>query len=113
MCWEACWGMIRENCGLLTLDRPTLPLSEKFLCVPLSDMNVHDSQSHKGCGSPVVKPSDHGRHVLSSSPVPLKTLPSAAVVEWSWSPTHGWPYEAAGSNPSATEKQPHREADAL
>ncbi|GFU09040.1 uncharacterized protein TNCV_1319051 [Trichonephila clavipes] len=26
-----------------------------------------------GCGSPVVKVSDHGRHVMSSSPVPLKT----------------------------------------
>ncbi|GFT34561.1 hypothetical protein TNCV_4125191 [Trichonephila clavipes] len=27
----------------------------------------------KGCGSPVVKVSDNGRHVMSSSPVPLKT----------------------------------------
>ncbi|GFU68590.1 uncharacterized protein TNCV_3624111 [Trichonephila clavipes] len=26
-----------------------------------------------GCGSPVIKVSDHGRHVMSSSPVPLKT----------------------------------------
>ncbi|GFT63655.1 uncharacterized protein TNCV_870881 [Trichonephila clavipes] len=26
-----------------------------------------------GCGSPVAKVSDHGRHVVSSSPVPLKT----------------------------------------
>ncbi|GFX99959.1 uncharacterized protein TNCV_259961 [Trichonephila clavipes] len=26
-----------------------------------------------GCGSPVVKVSDHDRHVMSSSPVPLKT----------------------------------------
>ncbi|GFT95928.1 hypothetical protein TNCV_312551 [Trichonephila clavipes] len=26
-----------------------------------------------GCGSPVVKVSDHGRHVMSWSPVPLKT----------------------------------------
>ncbi|GFY08938.1 uncharacterized protein TNCV_4661301 [Trichonephila clavipes] len=25
-----------------------------------------------GCGSPVVKVSDRGRHVMSSSPVPLK-----------------------------------------
>ncbi|GFW11386.1 hypothetical protein TNCV_3809061 [Trichonephila clavipes] len=31
-----------------------------------------DGQS-KSCGSPVVKVSDHGRHVMSSSPVPLKT----------------------------------------
>ncbi|GFX63283.1 uncharacterized protein TNCV_3896081 [Trichonephila clavipes] len=27
----------------------------------------------KGCRSPMVKVSDHGRHVMSSSPVPLKT----------------------------------------
>ncbi|GFW93702.1 uncharacterized protein TNCV_4542291 [Trichonephila clavipes] len=27
----------------------------------------------KGRGSPVVKVSDHGRHVMSSSPAPLKT----------------------------------------
>ncbi|GFW04608.1 uncharacterized protein TNCV_2226261 [Trichonephila clavipes] len=26
-----------------------------------------------GCGSPVVKISDHGRHVMSSSPMPLNT----------------------------------------
>ncbi|GFY27520.1 uncharacterized protein TNCV_2071401 [Trichonephila clavipes] len=29
--------------------------------------------SDRGCGSPVVKVSDHGRYVMSSSPVPLKT----------------------------------------
>ncbi|GFW13224.1 uncharacterized protein TNCV_4121251 [Trichonephila clavipes] len=28
---------------------------------------------HWGSDSPVVKVSDHGRHVMSSSPVPLKT----------------------------------------
>ncbi|GFS80625.1 uncharacterized protein TNCV_3870441 [Trichonephila clavipes] len=27
----------------------------------------------QGCGSPVVKVSNHGRHVMSSIPVPLKT----------------------------------------
>ncbi|GFX22631.1 uncharacterized protein TNCV_2993661 [Trichonephila clavipes] len=27
----------------------------------------------RGCGNPVVKVSHHGRHVMSSSPVPLKT----------------------------------------
>ncbi|GFV10377.1 uncharacterized protein TNCV_1951501 [Trichonephila clavipes] len=31
------------------------------------------TQWRKGCGSPVVKVSDHGRHVMSSSPEPLKT----------------------------------------
>ncbi|GFX79853.1 uncharacterized protein TNCV_4981651 [Trichonephila clavipes] len=34
----------------------------------------HVSVILKGCGNPVVKVSDHGRHVMSSSPVPLKTL---------------------------------------
>ncbi|GFX79668.1 uncharacterized protein TNCV_2745871 [Trichonephila clavipes] len=34
-------------------------------------MNVPNQYS--GCGSPVVKVSDHGRHVMSSSPVSLKT----------------------------------------
>ncbi|GFV54321.1 uncharacterized protein TNCV_4365961 [Trichonephila clavipes] len=31
------------------------------------------SISIKGCGSPVVKVSNHGRHVMSLIPVPLKT----------------------------------------
>ncbi|GFS87480.1 uncharacterized protein TNCV_207891 [Trichonephila clavipes] len=30
-------------------------------------------QKNKGCGSPVVKVSNHGRHVMSSIQVPLKT----------------------------------------
>ncbi|GFX44885.1 transposable element Tcb1 transposase [Trichonephila clavipes] len=34
---------------------------------------VHFSDKSEGCGSPVVKLSDHGRYVMSSSPVPLKT----------------------------------------
>ncbi|GFW81235.1 uncharacterized protein TNCV_375841 [Trichonephila clavipes] len=42
-------------------------LCESFQPSPLSAL------SRKGCGSPVVKVSDHGRHVMSSSPVPLKT----------------------------------------
>ncbi|GFX35525.1 uncharacterized protein TNCV_103321 [Trichonephila clavipes] len=38
--------------------------------------NVHPMQLSDdlgGCGSPVVKVSNHGRHVMSSIPVPLKT----------------------------------------
>ncbi|GFY05190.1 uncharacterized protein TNCV_2206361 [Trichonephila clavipes] len=31
------------------------------------------SKVMQGCGSPVVKVSNHGRHVMSSIPVPLKT----------------------------------------
>ncbi|GFX18102.1 hypothetical protein TNCV_1577811 [Trichonephila clavipes] len=32
------------------------------------------SNTIEDCGSPVVKQSDHGRHVMSSSPVSLNTL---------------------------------------
>ncbi|GFX22093.1 hypothetical protein TNCV_3054491 [Trichonephila clavipes] len=35
--------------------------------------------SSEGCGGPVVKVSDHGRHVMSSSPVPLKTRRNLAI----------------------------------
>ncbi|GFT98152.1 hypothetical protein TNCV_789661 [Trichonephila clavipes] len=38
------------------------------MCIKLSPPTVHS-----GSGSPVDKVSDHGRHVMSSSPVPLKT----------------------------------------
>ncbi|GFW01435.1 hypothetical protein TNCV_5030851 [Trichonephila clavipes] len=35
--------------------------------------NTEVPRCSKGCGNPVVKVTDHGRHVMSSSPVPLKT----------------------------------------
>ncbi|GFS69963.1 uncharacterized protein TNCV_3102451 [Trichonephila clavipes] len=35
--------------------------------------NLDESNAKEGCGSPVVKVSNHGRHVMSSIPVPLKT----------------------------------------
>ncbi|GFW27686.1 uncharacterized protein TNCV_765681 [Trichonephila clavipes] len=34
---------------------------------------VSSPTNDEGCGSRVIKVTDHGRHVLSSSPVPLKT----------------------------------------
>ncbi|GFV35725.1 uncharacterized protein TNCV_1261751 [Trichonephila clavipes] len=34
--------------------------------------SIFYSISFKGCGSPVVKVSDHDRHVMSLNPVPLK-----------------------------------------
>ncbi|GFW49941.1 hypothetical protein TNCV_2315231 [Trichonephila clavipes] len=34
---------------------------------------MHDFRYQIGCGSPVVKVFDHDRHIMSSSPVPLKT----------------------------------------
>ncbi|GFY34624.1 hypothetical protein TNCV_1373151 [Trichonephila clavipes] len=37
-------------------------------------------QTVQGCGSPVVKVSNHGRHVMSSIPVPLKTPPCRAAM---------------------------------
>ncbi|GFX54133.1 uncharacterized protein TNCV_2337691 [Trichonephila clavipes] len=36
-------------------------------------LNLDYQDSPRGCGSPVVKVSNHGRHVMSSIPVPLKT----------------------------------------
>ncbi|GFU10177.1 uncharacterized protein TNCV_3449601 [Trichonephila clavipes] len=40
---------------------------------PRSDYVRQSFQILWGFGSPVVRVSDHGRHVMSSSPVPLKT----------------------------------------
>ncbi|GFS87992.1 uncharacterized protein TNCV_3929761 [Trichonephila clavipes] len=37
------------------------------------DCCTHKFKSRVRCGSPVVEVSDHGWHVMSSSPVPLKT----------------------------------------
>ncbi|GFV59698.1 uncharacterized protein TNCV_1907691 [Trichonephila clavipes] len=34
---------------------------------------LQTSTQGQGCGSPVVKASNHGRHVMRSIPVPLKT----------------------------------------
>ncbi|GFU98597.1 transposable element Tcb2 transposase [Trichonephila clavipes] len=38
-----------------------------------SPLEFERTRGYSGCGSPEVKVSDHGRHVMSSSPVPLKT----------------------------------------
>ncbi|GFY23941.1 uncharacterized protein TNCV_4896221 [Trichonephila clavipes] len=38
-----------------------------------SEMRNFMKKLQRGCGSPVVKVSNHGRHVMSSIPVPLKT----------------------------------------
>ncbi|PRD25673.1 UNVERIFIED_CONTAM: hypothetical protein NCL1_40226 [Trichonephila clavipes] len=45
------------------------------LMLLLSGMLIDNPLSYRvlGCGSPVVKVSDHGRHVMSSSQVSLKT----------------------------------------
>ncbi|GFV64797.1 hypothetical protein TNCV_808941 [Trichonephila clavipes] len=43
------------------------------LVLVLVERFVHISQFDSGCGSPVVKVSDQGRHVMRLSPVPLKT----------------------------------------
>ncbi|GFT27643.1 uncharacterized protein TNCV_3570201 [Trichonephila clavipes] len=37
------------------------------------ELNTLNVITPGGCGSPVIKVSVHGRHVMSSSPVPLKT----------------------------------------
>ncbi|GFT03889.1 uncharacterized protein TNCV_1730711 [Trichonephila clavipes] len=38
-----------------------------------SEFSGRIRQRSEGCGSPEVKVSDHGRHFMSSNPVPLKT----------------------------------------
>ncbi|GFT17876.1 uncharacterized protein TNCV_4910501 [Trichonephila clavipes] len=55
-----------------------LPEPERQVGLPYDRWRHHLSpppQFRHGasCSSPVVKVSDHGRHVMSSSPVPLKT----------------------------------------
>ncbi|GFS67257.1 uncharacterized protein TNCV_2902641 [Trichonephila clavipes] len=49
-----------------------LTLSKRMLMVIGTGIPLNEVT--KGCSSPVVKVSDHGRHVMSSSPVPLKIL---------------------------------------
>ncbi|GFX59478.1 hypothetical protein TNCV_2342141 [Trichonephila clavipes] len=42
-------------------------------CQKALELNENLNAQHPDCGSPVVKESEHGRHVMSPSPVPLKT----------------------------------------
>ncbi|GFS51410.1 uncharacterized protein TNCV_548821 [Trichonephila clavipes] len=67
-------GKGRMVCGKKTMINATAPL-QNFLSVKTSRKYlVSEGRTGSwGCGSPVVKVSDHGRHVTSSSPVPLKT----------------------------------------
>ncbi|GFW98482.1 uncharacterized protein TNCV_3791131 [Trichonephila clavipes] len=44
-----------------------------FNFLDLKKLAILVASEGKGCGSPVVKVSDHGRHIMSSNPVPLKT----------------------------------------
>ncbi|GFU55222.1 uncharacterized protein TNCV_427221 [Trichonephila clavipes] len=57
--WGASSGAILDNCSWFKI-RGSPPAAFVQL-------------QNKGCGSPVVRVSDHGRYVMSSSPVPLKT----------------------------------------
>ncbi|GFT24519.1 uncharacterized protein TNCV_3253281 [Trichonephila clavipes] len=53
-------------------DAPVIPTRFSSVCpFPLFKHQV--PRAPRGCGSPVVKVSNHGRHVMSSIPVPLKT----------------------------------------
>ncbi|GFX32258.1 hypothetical protein TNCV_1324591 [Trichonephila clavipes] len=45
-----------------------------------SVVEVYHGSDGKGCGSPVVKVSDRGRHVVSLSPVPPKDSPCRAAL---------------------------------
>ncbi|GFT89004.1 uncharacterized protein TNCV_3084451 [Trichonephila clavipes] len=48
-------------------------VSEKWRSVSSQTLLFIVQTLVRGCGSPVVKVSNHGRHVMSSIPVPLKT----------------------------------------
>ncbi|GFW81243.1 uncharacterized protein TNCV_375911 [Trichonephila clavipes] len=57
-----------------TLFLPIRAAVAQWLRYPtMAGMSCDSVPAHKGCGSPVVKVSNHGRHVMSSIPVPLKT----------------------------------------
>ncbi|GFT53037.1 hypothetical protein TNCV_2631551 [Trichonephila clavipes] len=52
-----------------------IALLEEWNSIPQSLINnliASMANRERGCSSPVVKLSDHGRHVMSSSPAPLK-----------------------------------------
>ncbi|GFY34103.1 uncharacterized protein TNCV_4983061 [Trichonephila clavipes] len=51
----------------------TLGSQKKQTLSPFAGSQPHIAPLDWGCGSPVVKVSNHGRHVMSSIPVPLKT----------------------------------------
>ncbi|GFW78997.1 uncharacterized protein TNCV_214301 [Trichonephila clavipes] len=67
---------IKEKEGAIYLKenkKIRLVLEKQGFLTFLSLECAHFHRGVGGCGSPVVKVSDHGRHVMSSSPVPLKT----------------------------------------
>ncbi|GFX33385.1 uncharacterized protein TNCV_812471 [Trichonephila clavipes] len=53
--------------------RPPTGLSNKSNSLPRWLTAPAGSEDFWGCGSPLVQVSDYSRHVMSSSPVPLKT----------------------------------------
>ncbi|GFV69606.1 uncharacterized protein TNCV_4507211 [Trichonephila clavipes] len=57
--------MVREDTGAPSEGCSTLNV------IPPNGQSIR--RKERGCGSPVVKVSNHGRHVMSSIPVPLKT----------------------------------------
>ncbi|GFW39940.1 uncharacterized protein TNCV_5116231 [Trichonephila clavipes] len=65
---------VADVIGLFVADLTVirLALEVNLLGLPDEAPKPHLSDSI-GCGSPVVKVSNHGRHVMSSIPVPLKT----------------------------------------
>ncbi|GFV96918.1 uncharacterized protein TNCV_4351311 [Trichonephila clavipes] len=66
--------MVRSS-GQYDVETPVFSSQADLVLIdrPTEGMKSSDSQTFKGCGNPVVKVSDHGRHIMSSSPVPLKT----------------------------------------
>ncbi|GFT24384.1 uncharacterized protein TNCV_3252321 [Trichonephila clavipes] len=64
--------VVTNSCGKFQPNGEPKQSPTFYLIVFISAISCVMSQ-RGSCGSPVVKVSDHGRHVTSSSPVPLKT----------------------------------------
>ncbi|GFW72438.1 hypothetical protein TNCV_3796661 [Trichonephila clavipes] len=67
--WLVASVLIIQPLGIL--DFRIRPVISKYF--PENRLDVSFEKIHEGCGSPVVKVSNHVRHVMSSIPVPLKT----------------------------------------
>ncbi|GFW31521.1 uncharacterized protein TNCV_4419571 [Trichonephila clavipes] len=65
--------MNRENIASVVIPNALQGTKSKLSCDFKNCTNLSPSPLSRGCGSPVVRVSDHGRYVMSSSPVPLKT----------------------------------------
>ncbi|GFX52292.1 uncharacterized protein TNCV_4801491 [Trichonephila clavipes] len=62
-------------CNNLLLIKRNNTLKVKVSAVTTVSFIIGNVEVNWGCGSPIVKVSDHGTHVMSSSPLPLNQYP--------------------------------------